>query len=415
MNFFFPNSDNLATASGDEPVFEKLASVSIAPPSPSPEVKKEKDVVVESAEEECDADNVNFELVTGFVKVQRWRLRNQKSVLDWITTSQKGIRDYFKMLHFLSQLSITLKPVQFRMVLLNQRQASKAIFVVTWSLTTFWENIFRRSMSLWQAPIFDSEASWWNWKIYKRTSIHRYLLSSSDNMIEAVPLLMLSECLEQCRQNSSCRSINYETGLCVLFTTHADELPGMEMIVPGVHLQWTCENISRTIDQLLADGNRFSAERLNVYPVILSISRTACVLSSFSHHREYRFAIDRIKSSLSNKKALLHFLCQSSSIPLRKDRSAYEYWISISDNCFGRNFSMTSTTLKMTVLDWVSWKCWEFFGPHITKFFKSQAIFLLFKPTQVHLVLVFLLPIRTNLVAHFVQIVRDFELILTKL
>lgn len=59
---------------------------------------------------------------------------------------------------------------------------------------------------------------------------HRYLLSSSDNMIEAVPLLMLSECLEQCRLNSSCHSINYETGLCVLFTSHADKLPGKAII-----------------------------------------------------------------------------------------------------------------------------------------------------------------------------------------
>lgn len=59
----------------------------------------------------------------------------------------------------------------------------------------------------------------------------RYLLSSSDNMIEAVPLLMLSECLEQCRQNASCHSINYETGLCVLFTSHADKLPGKAIIL----------------------------------------------------------------------------------------------------------------------------------------------------------------------------------------
>lgn len=52
------------------------------------------------------------------------------------------------------------------------------------------------------------------------------MLSSSENMLDAVPLLMLTECLEQCRNNESCSSVNYETGLCVLFSTQADKLPG---------------------------------------------------------------------------------------------------------------------------------------------------------------------------------------------
>lgn len=54
----------------------------------------------------------------------------------------------------------------------------------------------------------------------------RYMLSSSESMLDAVPLLMLTECLEQCRNNESCSSVNYETGLCVLFSTQADKLPG---------------------------------------------------------------------------------------------------------------------------------------------------------------------------------------------
>ena len=37
---------------------------------------------------------------------------------------------------------------------------------------------------------------------------------------------MLTECLEQCRNNESCSSVNYETGLCVFFSSHADKLPG---------------------------------------------------------------------------------------------------------------------------------------------------------------------------------------------
>lgn len=56
------------------------------------------------------------------------------------------------------------------------------------------------------------------------------MLSSSDSMIDAVPLLMLSECLDQCRNNDSCSAVNYETGLCVLFTKDADKLPGRDHI-----------------------------------------------------------------------------------------------------------------------------------------------------------------------------------------
>lgn len=56
----------------------------------------------------------------------------------------------------------------------------------------------------------------------------------------------------------------------------------------------------------------------------------------------------------------------------------------------------------------------SFFRPHINEFFKSQAMFLLFKPAKVHFVRALLIPIRTNLVAHFEQIVGDFDLICRK-
>lgn len=38
---------------------------------------------------------------------------------------------------------------------------------------------------------------------------------------------MLTDCLEQCQANDTCRAVNYETGLCVLFSSDADQLPGM--------------------------------------------------------------------------------------------------------------------------------------------------------------------------------------------
>ena len=46
-------------------------------------------------------------------------------------------------------------------------------------------------------------------------------------MLDSVPgTLMLTDCLEQCQANDSCSSINYETGLCVLFSSNADKLAG---------------------------------------------------------------------------------------------------------------------------------------------------------------------------------------------
>jgi hypothetical protein len=65
-------------------------------------------------------------------------------------------------------------------------------------------------------------------KQQKISSLCSYVLSSSENMLDAVPgTLMLTECLDQCRNNDSCSSVNYETGLCVLFSSDADKLPGM--------------------------------------------------------------------------------------------------------------------------------------------------------------------------------------------
>lgn len=41
---------------------------------------------------------------------------------------------------------------------------------------------------------------------------------------------MLTDCLEACQANESCGAVNYETGLCVLFSSNADKLPGMFML-----------------------------------------------------------------------------------------------------------------------------------------------------------------------------------------
>ena len=54
-----------------------------------------------------------------------------------------------------------------------------------------------------------------------------YVYSAPKNLIESIPgSLMLTECLETCQANDSCQAVNYETGLCVLFSSNADSNPG---------------------------------------------------------------------------------------------------------------------------------------------------------------------------------------------
>ncbi|KAH1006051.1 hypothetical protein HUJ04_006932 [Dendroctonus ponderosae] len=59
-----------------------------------------------------------------------------------------------------------------------------------------------------------------------------YVFSSPNNVIDSIPgTLMLTDCLETCQGNESCQSVNYETGLCVLFESNADLLPGPEALI----------------------------------------------------------------------------------------------------------------------------------------------------------------------------------------
>lgn len=53
-----------------------------------------------------------------------------------------------------------------------------------------------------------------------------YVLSApADSMIMQPGTLQLTDCLNLCRQNSSCLAINFETGLCVLLQESADKNP----------------------------------------------------------------------------------------------------------------------------------------------------------------------------------------------
>lgn len=57
--------------------------------------------------------------------------------------------------------------------------------------------------------------------------MYRYVFSAPGKLLDSIPgTLMLTDCLDSCTNNDSCSSVNYETGLCVLFSSNADKLPG---------------------------------------------------------------------------------------------------------------------------------------------------------------------------------------------
>lgn len=64
--------------------------------------------------------------------------------------------------------------------------------------------------------------------LFFQSSPFSYVFSAPDQLLESMPgTLMLTDCLEACQANESCGAVNYETGLCVLFSSNADKLPGM--------------------------------------------------------------------------------------------------------------------------------------------------------------------------------------------
>jgi hypothetical protein len=57
-----------------------------------------------------------------------------------------------------------------------------------------------------------------------------YVYSSPKDLLDSIPgTLMLTDCLEACQSNEQCKAVNYETGLCVLFGSTADQHPGMSI------------------------------------------------------------------------------------------------------------------------------------------------------------------------------------------
>lgn len=75
-----------------------------------------------------------------------------------------------------------------------------------------------------------------------------YVFTAPDDLLDSIPgTLMLTDCLESCHANDTCESVNYETGLCVMFSSNADAYPGAlsksQFPVFTIYAQKTCLGI----------------------------------------------------------------------------------------------------------------------------------------------------------------------------
>ncbi|XP_064477440.1 uncharacterized protein LOC135391215 [Ornithodoros turicata] len=80
-----------------------------------------------------------------------------------------------------------------------------------------------RSDSIWESQLVSSSCP--NGYITFEV-ITGYVYTAPSDTIELKPgTLQLTECLNHCKRNKTCQSVNFETGLCVLFTSSATERP----------------------------------------------------------------------------------------------------------------------------------------------------------------------------------------------
>ena len=56
---------------------------------------------------------------------------------------------------------------------------------------------------------------------------HVYSASAAETIATVPETLQLTDCLERCRNETECRSINFETGLCVLFNSSVASVNSM--------------------------------------------------------------------------------------------------------------------------------------------------------------------------------------------
>lgn len=77
-----------------------------------------------------------------------------------------------------------------------------------------------------------------------------YVYTAPDDMLDSRPgTLMLTDCIELCKRNSTCKSANFETGLCVLFGSSAEEFPG-KLCISGFPNEKAKEFVMACKDQI---------------------------------------------------------------------------------------------------------------------------------------------------------------------
>ncbi|XP_017494081.1 PREDICTED: uncharacterized protein LOC108382197, partial [Rhagoletis zephyria] len=110
----------------------------------------------------------------------------------------------------------------------------------------------------------------------------RYVFSAPGKLLNSLPgTLMLTDCLEACQTNEACRAVNYETGLCVLFSANADKLPGAltksQFPVFTIYAQKSCLGIRPCLRAWCVD--RVQGYKLNGYAkrTIPVVSRRDCL------------------------------------------------------------------------------------------------------------------------------------------
>ena len=70
--------------------------------------------------------------------------------------------------------------------------------------------------------------------------------TAPEDMLDSRPgTLMLTDCIDLCLSNSSCNAANFETGLCVLFSSSAQQYPG-QCQPPAASHQAVMDNLHDT-------------------------------------------------------------------------------------------------------------------------------------------------------------------------
>ncbi|XP_037089518.1 uncharacterized protein LOC119109871 [Pollicipes pollicipes] len=98
-----------------------------------------------------------------------------------------------------------------------------------------------------------------------------YVYSAPGDLLDTRPgTLLLDECVQLCGDNGACRGLNYETGLCVLFSSSAEQFPGAitrsEYPVYTLYLQKVCLSSVRSVCTRPWAYERVQGHHLNEYP-----------------------------------------------------------------------------------------------------------------------------------------------------